>query len=192
MVDDAPTKIEVDGRQFEWHVVSVQGSEVAVGIKHDFGETEPIREARLIIDLSFLLEALRNRYQEVLNGRRDLDTRVAQQLFGSAPVTSGIDPDELYLPPSPHPPNDEQITAIRAACGSDIHFIWGPPGTGKTDQRLDYSTEGAIDNRRQCQLFGVHVGAQRHFASRLGRDSPPRRSCGGLARNTEWVFLFRV
>ena len=38
----------------------------------------------------------------------------------------------MNLPPSKAPPNDEQVAAIRAACGSDVHFIWGPPGTGKT------------------------------------------------------------
>lgn len=153
VVDDAPAKIEIGGEQFDGQVVSVQGSEVAVGIEHDFGEAELIREAKLIIDLSFLLEALRSRYQEVLNGQRELDTRLAQRLFGSAPVTSGIDRDELYLPPSTHAPNDDQITAIRAACGSDIHFIWGPPGTGKTSHAIGFLI--AVLLRRNLRVLVV-------------------------------------
>lgn len=130
VMDDAPAEVEVGGRRFAGHIISVQGSEVAVGIEHDFGET--IAEARLITNLWYLLEALRKRYGEVLNGQRTLDTRLGHRVFGFVPATTRVDGGELNLPPSKDPPNDEQLAAIRAACGSDVHFIWGPPGTGKT------------------------------------------------------------
>lgn len=131
VVDDTLAKIKVGDNEFDGQVVSVQGSEVAVGIKHDFHETIP--EAILIINRWFLLEAIRNRYVEVLNGQRELNTRLAQRLFDRVPAIFNTDqPHELNLPPSAYPPNDDQIAAIHAACGSDVHFIWGPPGTGKT------------------------------------------------------------
>jgi hypothetical protein len=130
VMEDAPAEVEVGGQKFPGQIISVQGSDVAVGIENDFGKT--IAQARLITDLSYLLETLRKRYEEVLNGERTLDTALSQRVFGLAPVSTQTDGTELNLPPSPHPPNAEQETAIRTVCGSDIQFIWGPPGTGKT------------------------------------------------------------
>jgi hypothetical protein len=130
VMEDAPAEVEIGGQRFAGQIVSVQGSEVAVGIEHDCGKT--IAEARLITDLSYLLEALRKRYEEVLNGQRTVDTRLAQPLFGSASPTLRVFEGDLKLPPSPRLLNEEQKAAIRLACGSDVLFIWGPPGTGKT------------------------------------------------------------
>jgi len=130
VMDDAPAEIQVGGQRVAGQIISVQGSEVAVGIENDFGET--ISQARLITNLWYLLEALRKRYEEVLNGERTLDTRLGQRLFGFVPATARTDAGELNLPASPRLLNDDQLAAIRAACGGDVHFIWGPPGTGKT------------------------------------------------------------
>ena len=130
VMDDAPAEVEVGGQRFPGQIISVQGSEVAVGIEYDFGKS--IAEARLITNLWYLLEALRKRYEEVLAGQRALDTSLAQKLFGFSAPTSLLDNGELNLPPSENPPNEEQLNSIRAACGGDVHFIWGPPGTGKT------------------------------------------------------------
>ncbi len=130
VVDDAPAKIKVGNEEFDGQIVSIQGSEVAVGIKRDFHTTIP--EAKLIINRWFLLEALRKRYEEVLSGQRELNTHLAQLLFKSSSANSVTDQNDLNLPSSANPPNDDQLQAIRAVCGSDIHFIWGPPGTGKT------------------------------------------------------------
>ncbi len=130
-MDDAPAEVEVGGQRFAGQIISVLGSEVAVGIEHDFGKS--IAEARLITNLWYLLEALRKRLDEVLSGQRPLDTRLGQRLFGFASAASRADAGDLNLPPSHLVLNDEQVAAIRAACGSDVHFIWGPPGTGKTE-----------------------------------------------------------
>ncbi len=130
VMDDAPAEVKVGAQKYAGQIVSVQGSEVAVGIDHDFGRA--IAEAQLITNLWYLLEALRKRYEEVLNGQRTLDTRLGQRLLGFVPTIARIDVSDLNLPSSLVLPNDDQKHSIRAVCGSDIHFIWGPPGTGKT------------------------------------------------------------
>ena len=130
VMDDAPAEVEIGGQRFPGQIISVQGSEVAVGIEHDFGRS--IAEARLITNLWYLLEALRKRFEEILNGQQSLDTRLGQRLFGFASTATRTDSGDINLPPSACVLNDEQVAAIRAACGSDVHFIWGPPGTGKT------------------------------------------------------------
>ena len=130
VMDDAPAEIQVGGQRVAGQIISMQGSQVAVGIENDFGQT--ISQARLITNLWYLLEKLRKGYEEVLNGDRSLDTRLGQRLFGTVSAATRIDAGELNLPSSEYSLNDDQLTAIRTACGSDVHFIWGPPGTGKT------------------------------------------------------------
>ena len=130
VMDDAPAEVEVGGQRFQGQVISVQGSEVAVGIESNFGKT--IAQAKLITNLWYLLEALRKRYEDVNSGQSTLATRLGQSLFGFVSSNSGSDASELNLPASVSSLNHEQLASIRSACGSDIHFIWGPPGTGKT------------------------------------------------------------
>jgi hypothetical protein len=125
VMDDAPAEVQIGGQKVAGQIISVQGSEVAVGIEADFGKR--IAEARLITNLWYLLEALRKRYEEVLNGQRTLDTHLAQRLFGIMPANVRTDSGELNLPASPSSLNDEQVSAIRAACGGDVHFIWVHP-----------------------------------------------------------------
>lgn len=130
VMDDAPARVMIHGQEFSGQIISVQGSEWVVGIEHDSGET--IAEASLIMEFWFLLEKLRQRYQEVAGNQRTLNAHLAKQLFNLIDVTSSNFEGELNLPPACWAPNEEQLNSIRAACGSDIHFIWGPPGTGKT------------------------------------------------------------
>lgn len=130
VMDDAPAEVEIGADRFAGQIVSVQGSEVTVAIDHDFGKT--IAEARLITNLWYLLEALRKRYEEVLNGQRTLNSKLALRLFGLASATTAVQSGSLDLPASLYQLNEEQQNAIRSVLGSDVHFIWGPPGTGKT------------------------------------------------------------
>ncbi len=130
VIDDTPGDIEVHGERFSAHVVSVKGSEITVAIEHDFGPSIP--EAQLITSMWRLLELLQDRYQDISEGRRSADTRLSRKLFGLTPVTSQRIDHQLDVSVLRRKPNDEQIEAVRACCGSDVHFIWGPPGTGKT------------------------------------------------------------
>jgi len=52
----------------------------------------------------------------------------ALRAFGKSPVTVAHDPLQL----SHQELNESQRRAVRTAVQSDVSFIWGPPGTGKT------------------------------------------------------------
>lgn len=131
VMDEAPTEVEVDGHRFKGQIVSVQGTEVAIGIEHDFGPH--IEEARLITDLWNLLQALKDRFEQVLSGQRAFSTGLPQKLFGTVAGTIETYQGPLDLPLAKYNPNDDQKEAVRKALGSEVSFIWGPPGTGKTD-----------------------------------------------------------
>lgn len=130
-MDDAPAEIEIRGQRFPGQIISVQGSEVAVGIEKDFGPS--VAQARVITNTWYLLEALRKRFEDVLSGQLRFEGGLGDRLFGLVCPEVQSDLADLNLPVTAKPPNDEQISAIRKICGSDVHFIWGPPGTGKTE-----------------------------------------------------------
>lgn len=54
-------------------------------------------------------------------------------MIGEAKIESGeIELDDDLLAGVTDTPNAEQVEAIRKALGSDVTYLWGPPGTGKT------------------------------------------------------------
>ena len=130
LIDDLPTEVEIDGQRVEGQVVSVRGTEIAVGIERDFGPI--IEQVHLTADLPYLLQALKDRYQDILSGHRAIRTSLSQKLFGTISATTGIYQGPLDLPAVPSHLNDDQREAIRKALGSEVSFIWGLPGTGKT------------------------------------------------------------
>jgi len=181
VMDDAPAEIEIGGQKFGGQIISVQGSEVAVGIENNFGNAIP--QARIITNLWYLLEALRKRYEEVIGGQRKLEIRLGQCLFGFNSPNVGADKAELNLPASPLLLNEEQLVAIRAACGSDVHFIWGPPGTGKT-QTIGFLI-AALLRRNLRVLVASHTNVATDHAitsaAQLLEDSEDYQ-CGKLVR----------
>jgi len=122
LMDEAPAEVEVSGQRFNGQIVSVQGTEVAVGIEHNFGPV--IKEARLITNLWYLLQALKDRFEDILSGQRTISTSLPQKLFGTIAGTIGTSHEPLDLPAADYNPNDDQKEAIRKALGSDVSFIW--------------------------------------------------------------------
>ncbi len=131
VMDEAKAEVKVGSQRFSGQIVSVQGTEVAVGIEHDFGPA--VEKALLITDLSYLLQALKDRFEEVLSGQRTINVNLPQKLFGTVAGTIGTSEGPLELPAAAYVPNPDQLEAVRKALGSDVTFVWGPPGTGKTE-----------------------------------------------------------
>jgi len=154
IIDEAPTEVEVAGQRVGGYIVSVQGTEVVVGIEHDFGLV--IREARLITERWRLLKELKDRFEQILAGQRTINTSLAQKLFEiTAKRKVGISSARLALPTTAYIPNADPQEAVHKALGSDISFIWGPPGTGKTDTIGFLAT--ALLERHQLLLVVSHT-----------------------------------
>lgn len=83
------------------------------------------------MDLTWLLEGLRERLQEVEDGAT-AHGAIADDVLSPAPA--GI------ADAAPHPEvmrgdrdmNEDQQGAVRRSLGNRATFVWGPPGTGKT------------------------------------------------------------
>ncbi|HVE99337.1 MAG TPA: AAA domain-containing protein, partial [Mycobacteriales bacterium] len=82
-----------------------------------------------VTDASFLLERLAARLGEVLEDEVEVDLLSMARALGLAPVHAGTAPvpDDVASTL-----NEEQCAAVALGLGSDLTYVWGPPGTGKT------------------------------------------------------------
>ena len=121
-------------------LVGVDDFHVLVHLREDAGAT--ISAATITSQPAFILESLRRRLVEVASGERAglPTTGVAGGVTGASPIQSGSDFEKaieaqstLALLEDPGLiPNAAQLQAMARVAGSNVHFVWGPPGTGKT------------------------------------------------------------
>ncbi len=124
---DSPGQLKIGNSSYEVEVISVAGFEITVSMSEDVGQRIPA--AALFLSLYYLLELLKTRLAEALEGRIQIDRMAPLRLFGfagnetlvSRPVAEN--PDNL---------NPEQLQALSKCLSQRVAFIWGPPGTGKT------------------------------------------------------------
>ncbi|HVF04812.1 MAG TPA: AAA domain-containing protein [Frankiaceae bacterium] len=123
--DDTPIRLLLDdGREVDGEVATRNDRELVVALAEDVGAV--VEHAVLVADASFLLERLATRLEEVLDDEAPLDLDLVAKVLGLEPGKSGrvlADAPEL---------NPEQADALSLALGSEVTFVWGPPGTGKT------------------------------------------------------------
>ncbi len=122
--EDSSGVLMVGDRQFPAVVVAQEGNRIWLFLESVDSIPEFIPEAKLILTQTELLVRLRDRVSEMHE-------------FGLAPVVFGLSNGKTewrQLPPSAAVGSDNthvQI-ALEQAFGSDVTFLWGPPGTGKT------------------------------------------------------------
>ena len=129
--NDTPVKVSVGGLvPVAGFVVSHHGGAVIVGLEKDHGPV--IDAATLVVDLTWLLERLRNRLDDVLHGAVPFNRASAERVFHPARAEVADAQPFPAVEQGPRTMNKDQLQAVRRSLGSDTTFIWGPPGTGKT------------------------------------------------------------
>jgi len=152
--EDASGKIEVQGSQFKASVVAQETSRVDIQIEGAEALGEFIARALLRVDDLALLRKLADVLEAVASGTEPV-----------SPLTTGIfhpkrnGARKLPLPPMPALDRltGEQRTVVEQACASEITFVWGPPGTGKT--YVIAHVIGALIARGERVLMTSHTHA---------------------------------
>lgn len=146
---DAEIEIRLNNSSANGKVVAIGEGSIHVEIDKNLGDK--ISEAMLIISSYNLLEMLKKRLEMIKSGEIELSS-LAQQVFDSSDfnVTSLDD----YIPPptKDEPLNKYQLGALRLALGNPVSFIWGPPGTGKT-QTIASIIEGFVAQGKSVLLL---------------------------------------
>ena len=125
--DDMPVQLIIGDENVDANIVSVTEKKVTISCDKDFGPI--LHQATLKIDNSYLIEKLKKVYEEFLEtkeGKINLNTLKKTLFLQKGTISEDkpkISKDSL---------NTEQFQAVKTSLGSDIVYIWGPPGTGKT------------------------------------------------------------
>ena len=127
--DDSSARVVYRGQEVECTIVSLRGGVLLLALAEDIGPV--IGEARLLADDTFLLQRLCGRLDTILTGDPSFNSRIADTMLGlHLPRSGKAEPDPAVFADGTL--NDEQQAAVRLGLGSEVAFIWGPPGTGKT------------------------------------------------------------
>jgi hypothetical protein len=129
---DAPGDLYVQGHApLEVVVVSTVGMRIVLSVPSDLGTIVPY--ARLQSNLAQLMRKLIERIEGLANAPNPVGQRVlGQGLVGGVAwplsearrVNEGKGSGDCL--------NQQQLDALASSLGRDTTFIWGPPGTGKT------------------------------------------------------------
>jgi hypothetical protein len=133
--DDAPGTLYAGEVTTDATVISISGFTILMLVKQSVGRV--VSSARLVTDASYLLEKLRERLVALPSD--PVAARLPAKLLMSpaasvAPLTSAVNgagrsAKTAHLSPSL---NVYQQEAVAHVATSEISYIWGPPGTGKT------------------------------------------------------------
>jgi hypothetical protein len=169
-----------DGGEIPVTVITVGGGEVVVASQR---EIRLDRVYTLVVYPWFLYERLKETLASLPDSSGHF-TESALRLFGKIP------PRRRERPPAADHRglNDSQLAAVRLASESDLSFIWGPPGTGKThtlghvvaelirhgERVLITSTTNAAVDRALAKLASIGETAgllERGLMIRIGQRS---------------------
>lgn len=130
LFENAKVEIIVGGRAVGGHITGLLPGAIIVTVQEDFGPV--IKMCVLRIDNTALLQALHDRLQSIETGeasafRADFAASVLRNDGKSnAPL-------EAFTWPFGKSPNVRQRKFVGLALANEIAWLWGPPGTGKTE-----------------------------------------------------------
>jgi len=153
---ESPIYVHISGQKpaaGTW--ISQDDFDVLLSVKETIGER--IDRAKVSIDLTFILKALRDRLNDTEN------SEVLTELSATTPKHVTFDQtklekscrslDDLHLPR-----NNAQEQAIRECLEHSVHFVWGPPGTGKT-ANLAQTCRSIVDQGEKVLVISQANGA---------------------------------
>lgn len=127
-LDDTQGELIIDGTPHPCVILGLSVDELTLSL---IGDLQPeIPRARLTIDRIRLLLALDKRLAAIQAHPHDFLTDLALKCFTPSARPTPI-ADRLDLTPDPTL-NPEQFAALMHALTHDFLYLWGPPGTGKT------------------------------------------------------------
>jgi ssDNA-binding Zn-finger/Zn-ribbon topoisomerase 1 len=121
--DDSRVVARIGNERLNGQVISIRGMELTLGLERDIGPH--IARVEISVDATALLESILARFQDP--ALSTLPDALARKVFGFA--QAHLSRTEVL---SQIALKAEQPEALEKAVGSEIQFIWGPPGTGKT------------------------------------------------------------
>lgn len=197
LFEDTKVEIEADGRRRCGQLVSLADGKLLIALDEHLGTV--IRRCILIIDNTALIEMLKDRLDLADQGKIEI----------SVPLANSVVDRDVEAPPAPPVPapdvaelNASQRVAVDTALGRSVAYLWGPPGTGKTET-LSAVVEALFGSEKRILICSNTNQAVDQLifklCMRLGKDDPAltegkvvrigRISLDKLAENNKFVTL---
>ena len=124
--EEATGTLKVDSREISATVMSQEGNRIWLLLESPEPLPEYIPSARLIVDETALLKRLKEKIEAL---RSSSELGLAPKVFGFEPAATG----SVTLTADLGKRLTEHVKTVLQQCvGSEVTFVWGPPGTGKT------------------------------------------------------------
>ncbi len=169
LFEGAKVTISVGGRTCDGSIVSISSQWLIISLEEDFGKV--ITFCVLRIDNTAMLDALADRLEKTRTGETRLNSSIAEEVLensGELAVSSVRDHDL----PSFQELNSLQQQAVSQMIANRVTYLWGPPGTGKTQTLAVFNellyeegkrvllcsnTNQAVDQvlKKLCETFGT-------------------------------------
>ena len=125
VLDDTPCRLIIGTSTYDATVVSYDGLFIILATK--IPVNEGLGKAKLETGSTYLLEKMIER----LGQKSSIENHIGNLMFGEGENRSS-EPTVDYNEPILESINDEQKNAVYTGLSKELSFIWGPPGTGKT------------------------------------------------------------
>ncbi|MHB1043143.1 MAG: DEAD/DEAH box helicase [Eubacteriales bacterium] len=158
LADGAPVRVRSGSREAKGEVVATEGCEITIMLTESIGDL--VHRAEIYCEPWFLLTALQERLREA--STRNLD--LAHKVLRPASMRTAI-----FVRPKAALTGQED--AVRMAAEREITFLWGPPGTGKTETLARMVRAFCATGRRILVVSHCNVavdGAMLRAAAHLG------------------------
>ena len=130
LFEGAKVEIIIGGRVVAGHLTALLQGRIIVTLQEDFGSV--IQICILRIDATALLQALHDRLQKIERGEvPSFRTDFAENALRNSGKPGS--PIPILEWPWKQQPNERQREFVGVALANEVSWLWGPPGTGKTD-----------------------------------------------------------
>lgn len=129
LMDDTPCRLIISASTYDATVVSYDGLFIILASRVPINEG--LGKAKLESGSTYLLEKMIER----LGQKASIENHIGNLMFGDGVNRSSepaIDYNESVIESKNESINDDQIKAVVTGLSKELSFIWGPPGTGKT------------------------------------------------------------
>ena len=167
---DTPCKLVIGKDQFDVTVISYEENSIVISTKTTLPDT--IGKARLENGATVLMERLIKCIEENAEKENPAGKRMLSSDCGVYPAKKIFEYDDLALNTGN---TKSQNNAIVSALSSDITYIWGPPGTGKTTVigQITGVPQGKSHSRLNCFSAAVSVDLAFKFLENKLKELDP-------------------
>jgi len=118
----------LDGTETRGQIVAVMERSIIISVKDDLGTK--VEKCLLRVDNTAMIECLRERLEDIDNGKIDtFNIDLAESVIrNSGEALPGVNVAEL----AGEKLNVKQYEAVSKILANEVFYLWGPPGTGKT------------------------------------------------------------